>query len=88
MANSLERRTAKLERTSKAIEDEDCDWAIVCADAGLGDEKAKVLVERAKREQWPSYEAFWAPFMPGGSHYKPGLFAETESAGEEGMGCA
>ena len=86
MATNLERRLAKAERESQA--DENCDWLLLGLAALDGDEAARAKTERAARERWPSYERFWAPFRPGGSHYKPHLMAATDAADEEGMGCA
>ena len=85
MATNLERRLAKAERESQA--DENCDWLLLGLAALDGDEAARAKMERAARERWPSYERFWAPFRPRGSHCKPHLMAATE-ADEEGMGCA
>jgi hypothetical protein len=83
MATNLERRLAKAERDSQA--DENCDWLLLGLAALDGDEAARAKTERAAREHWPSYERFWAPFRPGGSHYKPHLMAETDAADEEGV---
>ena len=75
MANSLERRVAKAERARQTAEDGNCDWAIVCADAGLGDEAAMAKVAQAARERWPSSVAatnldpiamlFWSAVLNG-----------------------
>jgi hypothetical protein len=80
------RRLAKAERESQA--DENCDWLLLGLAALDGDEAARAKIKRAARERWPSYERFWAPFRPGGSHYKPHLMAVTDEADEEGMGWA
>ena len=85
MATNLERRLAKAERESQA--DENCDWLLLELATLDGDEAARAKMERAAGERWPSYERFWAPFRPGGSHYKPRLMAVTEAADEEGMDC-
>ena len=86
MATNLERRLAKAERVSQA--DESCDWLLLGLAALHGDEAARAKTERAARERWPSYERFWAPFRPGGSHYEPLLMAAADEADKEGMGCA
>jgi hypothetical protein len=86
----------RVRRLEQQADDDNADWSHIYFLALLGDATAKAKVDAARKVNSRALRAaidrFWVPFAPGGSHYKPELWAElcgkSAETDEQGMGCA